>query len=992
MFRTGDRVALRDRPWRVRGAELVAGESQLLDLEALDGDVPEALRIVSPPEHPVALPGNELRFDVAAIDAAAPWFRAHFLIDRTCVRDTGLPAAAGCARVLPETYQLVPTQRLLAKPRSSLLVADDVGLGKTIEAGLALLELMARGRVRRVLVVAPPGLVQQWRQELYDKFALEFEVIENAAGLSRTQSRLPAGVSPWDALPRVITSIDYLKKDTVRGRALRKKWDFIIVDEAHALAEAGTPSNPYRTQRTRLGTALRDHARSLLLLTATPHNGYGHSFRSLLELVEPSMATLEGDPTVVHRRVALAMVRRMKDQIVRHLPDGGTERVFPVRTVRGIGVPPSGFTKVLAKVASYCSKTAKAADGTEDEDLVGFAMQIVKKRALSGRRALETTIANRIQALRKEDAREAPPERHELRDLQADLPLGEAQAERTALRIVRSAVPPDEKRRKSELRALNEIQKLLKSSGDVDPKADALLAHIAEVLAADAGEKFIVFTEYLDTLASIAERFDADPALSGHYVVLRGGMSSTQRLKVQERFEDSTTRVLLATDAASEGLNLQRSCRRVIHVELPWNPNRLEQRNGRVDRYGQTRPPEIRYLFHPESPEEQVLDQLIRKLEEMIEDRVSTPDILGVLGGGDLDRSLTHLDPEEPDVAERVEGLVRRFEDRTREFVRDVVPLLALQDASPGAVDADDARVVLDDDLDLERVVLAELGPSAVQPGPVAGTYRLSIPAPFRGEGVEAAYVAATFRRSVAVRYRPQEVEFIHAVHPLVRAMSSIARSRMLHGTSSSGGPAARRMSVVPDAAIPRPVARFTFLATVAAAGRVVEERVLAVDVDVAGQPAMPVSTSWSAGAGASYGNVTRDSVRDTFESVFPQLAGAAKRIASERVAELVADARRRRVGIANACVADVDRDLEDRLHEIDDEERRARGLVEETGQGRLFAALPVSDKSFAARREAARLVSRQRRDELQEFAAVGEPVAPHALGVLLMMPNGAQS
>lgn len=136
-----------------------------------------------------------------------------------------------------------------------------------------ILELMARGRANRILVVTPPGLMDQWRDELYEKFGLLFKIIGNASDLAQVQTELPAGVSPWDALPRVITSVDFIKKETVRNRALRKRWDLVIVDEAHALAESGTPENPYRTQRTRLGYALRKACRGLLLLTATPHNG-----------------------------------------------------------------------------------------------------------------------------------------------------------------------------------------------------------------------------------------------------------------------------------------------------------------------------------------------------------------------------------------------------------------------------------------------------------------------------------------------------------------------------------------------------------------------------------------------------------------------------------------------------------------------------------------------------------------------------------------------
>ncbi|HNU83676.1 MAG TPA: helicase-related protein, partial [Thermoanaerobaculia bacterium] len=681
--------------------------------------------------------------------------------------------------------------RVLSRPRPSLLIADDVGLGKTIEAGLVLLELMARGRAKRVLVVTPPGLLDQWRDELAERFGLGFVLLENAAGVARAQTDLPAGVNPWDALPRVLTSIDFLKRETVRRRALRKRWDLVIVDEAHALAESGTPANPYQTQRYRLGAALRDSSRGLILLTATPHNGYRHSFRSLLELVDPTLATFAGSSGEVARRVEGARIRRMKRQLTRPGPDGGAVPVFPPRRVTGIPVTATSASEreLLELVAGYCARTARAARGSEEEDLVSFAMQIVRKRSLSSHRALDVTVTRRLEALQKESARETPPERAELRDLRAGLPLSDAAAERTAERILRSAIPREEKRRRSEIRALREIRKRLRSLPDRDPKIEAAVAEILAVLAADPGERLLLFTEYLDTLAALEERFTATPELAGRYVVLRGGLSRSQRRARQARFEDEATRVLLATDAASEGLNLHHHCRRVLHVELPWNPNRLEQRNGRVDRYGQTRPPEIRYLFYPESPEEEVLSQLVAKIETMQGDRISTPDILGVwMGDGALERELTELgDPGEEglSLAERMSRLVKTFDDRTAEFVREVQPLVAA-----GADAGAEIRRILEQ-LDsaeplpaggeaLERALRAALGDAAFGPAPIPGCLRVEVPFAYRGPQVRAVYPAATCDRNLAVRYRPDEVEYLTPAHPLVEAVRAEARRRLL--------------------------------------------------------------------------------------------------------------------------------------------------------------------------------------------------------------------
>ncbi len=452
----GDRVLLRDRPWRVRSIVTGANDHRILEVEALDGDVPRMLSVVTPPEVPRPLPTLDVEFDRSGLESLNAWSNAHRILGATLIRETGLLTGARFGRVALEAYQLAPALRLLAKPRPSLLVADDVGLGKTVEAGLALLELLARGRADRTLVVTPPGLMDQWHDELLEKFGLDFTILDNAAGVARVQTSLPAGVNPWDALPRVITSLDFIKKETVRHRALRKRWDLVIVDEAHALAESGTPDNPYRTQRTRLGLELRKASRGLILLTATPHNGYSHSFRSLLELVEPVGATFNGSREDVQRRIDGARIRRMKAQIKRRLPAGNQESVFPVREVRGI--PVAGLSaaegELMRKVASYCSRTARQAEDTEAAELVGFAMQIVKKRALSSRAALEKTIEHRLSALKKEEEQEEPPDRAELRDFQADLPLGEAAAERTARRILKSAIPPDERRRNPECRRL----------------------------------------------------------------------------------------------------------------------------------------------------------------------------------------------------------------------------------------------------------------------------------------------------------------------------------------------------------------------------------------------------------------------------------------------------------------------------------------------------------------------------------------------------------
>ena len=994
---TGERVCLRDRVWRVKRVQLLPGPIRLVELESLEEDR-QVLSVVTPPEEIIPLPSEALQFDRRSFGPLATWVRSHQILAATMVQEVGLLSGARFGRLNLEAYQLAPPLRLLAKPRPSLLVADDVGLGKTIEAGLAMLELMARGRAKRVIVVTPPGLLLQWQEELQEKFGLKFIILENAAGVARVQTTLPAGVNVWDALPRVLTSIDFLKKEAVQRRALRKKWDLIIVDEAHALAESGTPQNPYRTQRTRLGHALRESARGLVLLTSTPHNGYPHSFRSLLELVEPTAATLHGPLESVRTRVEKSMVRRMKAQIKRPRPDGGEEDVFPPRRVLGLKVETSQASlSLLEKVASYCANTARAARGEEEGELVAFAMQVVKKRALSSRRALSNTLEHRLEALRRETAREEPLPPAELRDFQADLPMNEAAAERLARRLLRSAIPKEEKRRQNEIRALNSIRRLLQSLPAPDPKIAALIDELRQVFSQEPGEKVIIFTEYRDTLEAIREALDADPDLKGLYVILRGGLSSRQRARVQDAFEQKNIRILLATDAASEGLNLQRSCRRIIHIELPWNPNRLEQRNGRVDRYGQTRPPEIRYLYYPDSPEEDVLDRLVQKIERMREDRVSTPDILGILSGGDLlGGGLLDLDPEDGKVADSKESLIKHFEDRTAEFVRQVQPLLVA--GENWTVERQQLLELLHtstplvpEDLALEEVVLGILGSQAVQPTEREGVFRLQVPLAYRGPDVKHSYPAVTFRRSVAVKYRASEVEYLTPFHPLLQSLAAEARRRfLLVYPDASGLPprrlAARRLPAREPASV-----LFTFMGSILGGGGLAEESLVAVRLNLQGEALGTARENLAlVFQNDSPGEVSYQELSRLFAEAFAPLAEKALEMATTELQQRVGILRRQRQAQADLLREDLQRDLADRLREIDQEERRIRGLIEEdTRQMRLFVESAPAPTSFQARRAAAQAQAEARRQELAEFARIDEPLPPRPLGALFLVPEG---
>lgn len=988
-FQTGDRVAVRDRTWRIGEAKEIGGGRALLKLLPAGREGGSPLAVVTPPERVTPLPPEQLRFDLAELGPLRPWLTAHRALALGAIReDTLLGARWG--RINLEAYQVAPVLRILAKPTPRLLIADDVGLGKTIEAGLCLLELMHRGRAERILVVVPPGLIPQWQEELQERFGLSFTIIEDAGGLAREQTALPAGMSPWD-LPRarIITSVDYLKRLEVQRRALKSPWDLVIVDEAHVLAESGTPQNPYRTRRTRLGEALRECARGLLLLTATPHNGYAHSFRSLIELVEPTAATLGGDN--LRERIERAMIRRMKRQIVRRDEDGWKPAFLP-RTVDPIAVGVGDdAARLFALISDYCSGAVRAAKGEEDEELVSFAMQIVKKRAASSRLALTRTVAHRLEALRREAAREEPPDRAELRDYAAEVPVSDEQAERVARRILRASIPRDERRRKTEIRRLTEIERLLRQLPGPDPKVAALVDRLQAIFAREPTAKVIVFTEYLDTIEAIKAGFEAvGPPLAGAYVELRGGLSTRRRQEVQRRFEDPEVRVLLATDAASEGLNLQRHCHRLIHFELPWNPNRLEQRNGRIDRYGQRLPPAIEYLYYPASPEDDVLARLVKRIEEMARESVSTPDVLGVISGLALGERLTELRPGDEVEKNR---LVRDFEDRTREFVGEVQPLLlGTADASNEILEGDGALLsaepFLPDDLELERLLADVLGPHGFVPTERDGVYRVEVPRPFRAPGVAERYPRATTRRSIAAEERAERLEYLTPLHPLVRAVTAEARRRFLQVYPDERGLPPKRLAVRRVPAEQRPGILFTFQGTVSGPEGVIEEVIMPVRVAVDGRPLSdPTQDERLLWDGGPPGEVASRAL-EPFGSRFGDLLRAATDEAARRLSARAKEIRDRRTARAAELRRDAAAYRTLRLRELDEEEARAKGRIEASGQIQLWATQDAARYSVAAKREAVDHHYRARMAEIEAYATVHEPEAPRPLGALFLVPG----
>lgn len=535
------------------------------------------------------------------------------------------------ARVAIDPYQRVPAERLLALPRPRLLIADDVGLGKTIEAGLAYLELAARRRARRVLIVAPASICEQWRDELHEKFGIDFEVFDRDR-IDHWRRQFEIGANPWQLRPRVIVSLDLAKLETTFPELSRSEWDLAIVDEAHHVSE----DDGDKTLNRRFAEWLARNASGLLLLSATPHNGSDESFASLLQLLEPRIAP--SGTSLDRSRYEPYVVRRLKGD-VRSVD--GTPRFVPRDAVRAIPVDLDPDERklhdaVVAEVKALRER-ARASKG-EQRTRLEFLATIVRKRAASSRAALTITLERRKERVAG-DLERLTVRRDLLRRYRASEPLTEEEQADVERDLVSSSLQGSQARLAREARALGEesdtFAELARDAraleGRPESKMLALVGFLQDVWAEDRDENVLVFSEYQHTAEALAA--EAHGILRkefGERVMLLHG-DVPDRAPILGRFTHERGLVLVATDVASEGLNLQDRSRTLVHYDLPWNPNRLEQRNGRVDRYGQRRAPRIAFLYAAHTYDGELLRILMEKIERQVKALGSVGDVLGEL-------------------------------------------------------------------------------------------------------------------------------------------------------------------------------------------------------------------------------------------------------------------------------------------------------------------------------------------------------------------------
>ncbi len=540
----GARVLVRDAEWIVRRADHAPGGYQVVchgvselvrGREAVFLTMLDDIQPLDPAE-------TKLVADTSSRFVDSRLYMESLL--RQAVPNDGAIHVGHEGAMNPTPYQLEPARLALGRPRQRILIADAVGLGKTLEAGILVSELIARGRGRRILVLAVKSMLTQFQKEFWNRFAIPLTRLDSI-GIQRVRSRIPTNHNPFFYYDKTIISIDTLKSDAEYRTYLEQaSWDIIVIDEAHNVADRGTQS-----LRSRLAKLLARRSDSLIMLSATPHDGRAKSFASLVNMLDATAIADPEDYTAEDLRPGL-VIRRFKKDIQNEVRETFQDRKVLKRTFPASAAEEAAFDALLAVQGA----TARRSQG---RDL--FIVTLEKALFSSPAACIETT-NERIRRREREGA------------------------EATALENLRGTLE------RIEPAGFSKYQALLRAIQGGEP---------FHWRANDAEDRLVIFTERIATLDWLKERLAADLKLRrGQIETLHGGMSDVEQQRTVEDFGNSIkpVRLLICSDVASEGINLHYKCHRLIHFDIPWSLMVFQQRNGRVDRYGQTRTPQIVYL------------------------------------------------------------------------------------------------------------------------------------------------------------------------------------------------------------------------------------------------------------------------------------------------------------------------------------------------------------------------------------------------------------
>ncbi len=1019
MFEVGQLVRIREQTWQVlEDLAAYAGGDHALRVRGMEGRARglERLFIYRPVgEGSDAAPGDDSAVELV-VPVATPelswhpgtppsqWERLHTAYRLSIAHSTGYLLGLARTRLVIEPYQLAPVLQVMSAPRQRFLLAEDVGMGKTIEAGLIASELIARGRGDRILIVVPAALQDQWADEMRDKFGLDFAILDNDYLLKDLLPALPSGANPWHYANRVITSIDFAKQERIL-RALKKtRWDIIIIDEAHYLAESGSPLRPLRTDRSRFGEALAPLCDSLLLLTATPHDGYSQGFYSLLRLLDDARFASAED--LRREVVEQVVIRRSKQHIFN--PDG-TPR-FHGRLVHHLELTlsdpaMSAERRLYEALTKYVARRWKALRrNPEQRATVGFAMMLLKKRLVSSLGAIRASLRTRLDGLTEEAV--APDARRGLlASYRAGIPLTEAQRERIEQQLV---VLAPERGQEAIERERREVERLLRLAEAIPPEQDhkaALLKRTLDRFCFEQGRKVIVFTEYKDTLDYLLTYLE-ERGYAGRIAVLHGHLNRQQRLAAERLFHQPETMLLLATDAASEGLNFQQGCWTVIHNELPWNPNRLEQRNGRVDRWGQAHTVEVYNMLLRDTLEGRILTLLEEKLQRIRKELGNVSDVLSVTGPLDLDTLLMDGMVETEERAE--ESVVVELDEKIEQALKEGQEALDACRAQfltvPGAFGPDDYRRVeaaeqttthaMPDTELIEQFAtstLSLLGGSAVAVAGPAHIWTLDVPPSLRRQGVREHYERATFAREIAVsdRERPPAIDFLALGHPLLDALIAAVKS-----DARDGGQLAGRMTVRVLDGVPR-----GFLLTYLGRwqdrrGALAAEEIVPIFLQLDGSPGSHDQAAALLARPGLRRNAPASLLADVYEPLWEARREQGYTLAQQRCAEMAGRVRATRAPQLELLRRDIETWAEARLRWVErllteraGQEAAQLSLFEGAEQARALAAAETRRRNDLSReREVIANRRQQREAEIADMEHISA-AAPELIGALVIVP-----
>ncbi|HZP43168.1 MAG TPA: helicase-related protein [Candidatus Binatia bacterium] len=545
------------------------------------------------------------------------------------------------SRVDPLPHQLEAIYDYLMKlARVRFLLADDAGAGKTIMAGLLIRELELRGLAERILIVCPANLAFQWQRELKEKFDAKFLVMKGQ------DIREQFGVNQWMERSRVITSLDLAKRGEILPGLRQVHWDLVIVDEAHRMSAS---DESHKSLRYRLGELLRDTSDHMLLLTATPHKGDPQNFSLFLQLLDAdAYADVKSIREAMNRRRAPFYLRRTKEAMV-YFPERRADGSWAARPIFTKRIPHTvdfqidGAELELYRNVTRFVKRESARAAAEGEDprarAIGFLMSLYQRRLASSTFAMRRSLENRARRLeegleRAQDlVRLAPPDLPDPEELE-EMEEGERERLEQMLEAVTLAANADQVRHEvQELRRLAAEAQAVEDSG-----AEAKLSELKALLQKEgffdhSEQRLLLFTEFKDTLDYLVERLKQWGFRVGF---IHGGMKPGSRdepgtrLWAEQQFREGAIQVLVATEAAGEGINLQ-VCNILFNYDIPWNPNRLEQRMGRIHRYGQRKDCLIFNFVATNTIEGKVLQRLLEKLQE-IRDALDDDAVFNVVG------------------------------------------------------------------------------------------------------------------------------------------------------------------------------------------------------------------------------------------------------------------------------------------------------------------------------------------------------------------------